>query len=117
MRRVAALAAVAIVGGAASSFGGETVSLGPQDLERVAAGRWQGYAVSLMEAQATGNAVATTRTRNEAAFTATYQWRDGTATSTVEVQARASGSGLGSGPGASNARASGRLIVSASRAR
>lgn len=95
-----------------SASAGEVHRLTPVELDRVAAGAWQGYALSLVDARASGNAVALTQTANEARFVAQYEWRNGTTTSRLDVRASARGSGSGSGPGASSARASGRLEVS-----
>jgi hypothetical protein len=117
MRLTSAIAMVALAGATAGAVvAAEPVRLGPAELDDVTAGRWQGYAVSGVRAQATGGAQASTRTANTASFTSTYQEKNGVETgSSVDVGASASGSASGSGPGASSAGVGGFLIVSASK--
>lgn len=117
MRLVSAIAMMVLVGSVAgAAMAGEPVRLAPGDLDNVTAGRWQGYAVSGVGAQANGGARASTRTANKARFSSTYEEKNGVETgSTVDVAASASGSASGSGPGASSASVGGFLVVSASR--
>lgn len=117
MRLVGAIAMVVLLGATADGVvAGEPVRLEPATLDQVTAGRWQGFAVSKVGAQASGGATASTRTANQASFKSTYQEQNGVETgSTVNVNASANGSASGSGPGASSAGVGGFLIVSASK--
>lgn len=114
MSAIAMAVMIGTAGGVASA--GEAVRLGDADLDAVTAGRWQGYAVSSVGAQANGGARASIRTANKTSFKSTYQEKNGVETgSSVDVSASASGSASGSGPGASSAGVGGFLIVSASK--
>ncbi|MCS6780702.1 MAG: hypothetical protein NZ555_13490 [Geminicoccaceae bacterium] len=117
MRLVGAIAMVALVGMTAGvATAGEPVRLGPEALDQLTAGRWQGFAVSKIGAQASGGAAANTRTANQASFKSTYQEKNGVETgSSVNVAASANGTASGSGPGPSSAGVGGLLIVSASK--
>lgn len=117
MRLVGAIAMVALVGMTAGvATAGEPIRLAPDALDQLTAGRWQGFAVSKIGAQASGGAAANTRTANQASFKSTYQEKNGVETgSSVNVAASANGTASGSGPGPSSAGVGGLLIVSASK--
>ncbi len=117
--RLESVWAMMVAGGlglAATAAVAEPVRLDAGALDSVVAGRWQGSAVSKIQAGASGGSTAATQTRNSASFKSTYQETNGVETgSTVAVAASASGSASGSGPGPSSAGVGGFLIISASK--